>query len=453
VLPNFSNRSVLSPQYCILDGLWANPAAWPALCDLLFSAGQIATSYRFRCYPGDGELRILTFTSLYPNSLQPSFAVFVHQRTEHLSRLSGNSVQVVAPVPYFPLWIPLGHWQRIARIPGKEQLGELTVRHPRYLLVPKVSMRFHGRLMYGGCESLVRQLHARERFDCIDAHFVYPDGFAACLLGKMLGVPVIVSARGTDLTLYPSFRTIRPLIEWTLDHAAGLIAVSASLKNEMLALGANRKKIRVIANGVDINRFQATDRGFARRQLGLSVDAQIVVSVGALLPVKGHDRLIAAIAAMKDQFPRLRAYIVGEGSERARLESQIREAGIAERVFLVGSKPNDELQAWFNAADVSCLASSREGWPNVVSESIACGTAVVATNVGGVQEIISSPELGIVVEPELSAIARGLADALRTHWNRDVMVEHAQQRTWETVAHEVQEHLDASARGHTRNER
>lgn len=387
---------------------------------------------------GDSGFKILTFTSLFPNSEQPGLAVFIYQRTAHLARLPGNLVRVVAPVPYAPKFKPMPNWLATARIPQEEQVGGLDVHHPRYFLLPKVSMLFHGASMYLGCRKLMLQLHRETRFDWIDAHFVYPDGFAACLLGRMLKVPAVVSARGTDMTLYPAFPTIRPLIRWTLQKADGLIAVSESLKSAMVELGAPETKIQVISNGVDLGRFVALDRNLARQKLGLPQKGQIIASVGSLLPVKCHERLIGAVAALQTDHPHLRAYIVGEGPSRSKLEAQIRKAGLHQQVFLVGNQPNEDLKYWFSAADVSCLASSREGWPNVISESIACGTPVVATNVGGTQEVISSAELGIIVEPTVAAVTAGLHNALRRIWDRNALTAHAKKRTWDQVAREVE---------------
>jgi teichuronic acid biosynthesis glycosyltransferase TuaC len=392
-------------------------------------------------------LRILTFTTLFPNAHQPVLAVFNYQRTAHLAQLPQNELQVVAPLPYAPTWTPVSRWRQAALIPKQERIGEIDVFHPRYFLLPKISMPLHGISIFAGCRSFIRKLHEKDHFDCIDAHFVYPDGFAACFLGKMLGIPVVVSARGTDMTLYPSFAAIRPQIRWTLRHAAGLIAVSSSLQQEMIRLGAPPQKIRVITNGVDAARFGPEDRRAARQKLGLPESAQIVVSVGSLLPVKCHERLISAVAALREHHPGLKAYIVGEGPARARLEAAIREARATDQIFLVGSRPNEELRYWFNAADVSSLASSREGWPNVLSESIACGTPVVATRVGGVPEIISSPELGIVVDPDPQAMADGLTRALTRQWDRDALVRHARSRTWNVVAQEVNGYLQECVSG------
>lgn len=386
-------------------------------------------------------MRVLTFTSLFPNSQQPLLGIFVYQRIAHFARRPGNLVQVVAPVPYFPRWLPGTRWQNYAQIPREERIGNLTVYHPRYLLLPKISMPLHGLLMFLGSLSLVRRLKQKIDFDCIDAHYVYPDGFAATMLGRRLGLPVIVSARGTDVNLFPSFPLIRSMIRRTLRRAAGIVAVSKALKENMVKLGVPPEKISVIGNGVDTQRFQPLDRQMARRQLGMPEEAQVVVSVGSLIPSKGYQLLLAAAAGIAPRHPNLQIYLLGEGFYRARLEALAHEAGMQDRLHLVGSKPNEELAVWFSAADVSCLASAREGWPNVLLESLACGTPVLATRVGGVPEVITSSELGVLVDQDVASIARGLEQALERQWDREALVRYAQTRTWDVVAAEVERYL------------
>ncbi len=302
-------------------------------------------------------------------------------------------------------------------------------------------MPAHGMLMYVSSLCHARRLHHEKSFDCIDAHFVYPDGFAAVRLGKHLGLPVVVSARGTDINVYPSFRLIRPMLRWTLTNAAGAVAVSADLKNKMIALGIPEAKIRVIANGVDTERFQPLDAKSARKHLGLPEEGPIAISVGSLIESKGHHLLIAAVAKLEERFPKLRLYVVGEGVYRAKLEELVREKQLHDKVFLLGNRPNEEMNLWFCAANVSCLISSREGWPNVVSEALACGTPVLATRIGGIPELLTSPELGMFVEYDVDSIADGLAQALTKPWNQEEIARHSRSRSWEVVAAEVEAFL------------
>jgi glycosyltransferase involved in cell wall biosynthesis len=320
----------------------------------------------------------------------------------------------------------------------QEKIGGLRVHHPRYFLLPKVWMPFHALSMFLGCLRLVAKLNREARFDCIDAHFVYPDGLAAVLLGKVLGIPVTVSARGSDINLYPGYGLIRPMIQWTLEHAANVIAVSAALKDAMLALGASPSKIHVIPNGVDAERFRYVARSEARGKLKVPSNVEILISVGALIPAKGHHLLIRAFAQVAPRHPDLQLHILGEGSYRPELEGLVRELGLKDKVQMPGKRPNEELQLWFNAATLSCLASAREGWPNVITESLACGTPVVATRVGGIPEILHKPELGVLVEQTVDSIASGLEKALSKSWDREAISKLTRERTWEVVAAEVE---------------
>jgi teichuronic acid biosynthesis glycosyltransferase TuaC len=386
-------------------------------------------------------MRILTFTSLFPNARAPAFGIFIYQRVSHFADRPGASVQVIAPVPYFPAWLPVSKWRLHSQVPKHEIIGNLNVYHPRYPLLPKVAMPLHGLLMFLGTYPRARTLHRQFRFDCIDAHYVYPDGLAAVLLGRMLHLPVILSARGTDINSFPVFKMIRPQIRWALKQATGVIGVSTPLKHAMVELGAHADCARTIGNGIDLTRFQPFDRSQARRYLGLPLDAQIVVSVGTLVPAKGHSLLIRAIARLAAERPNLHAYIVGEGPCRNDLERDAKTLGVENRIHLVGVHPNEELKYWYSAADVSCLASSREGWANVLLESIACGTPVVATRVGGAPEVITSAGLGLLVQPNAEAITAGLDAALKKSWDRNNLVYYAASRTWDVVAKEMEEFL------------
>jgi glycosyltransferase involved in cell wall biosynthesis len=350
----------------------------------------------------------------------------------------------VSPIPFFPSGLGWSRWHKLSEIPNDETIGGLQILHPRYFLLPKVSMPLHGLLMFLGCLRCVTELNRNWKIDCIDAHFVYPDGMAAVLLGKYLKVPVIVSARGTDMNVYPSFRLIRPLIRWTLRCADQLIAVSSSLKVAMLKLGIGEEKIRVVGNGVDTERFQPMSPDLAKKKLAISRGGQTIVSVGALIPSKGHRMLIRAFSKILPSHEGLQLYIVGEGGERASLEALAKELGVDQSVHLVGRRPYEELPSWFSAGTLSCLLSSREGWPNVVTESLACGTPVVATRVGGIPEILLSADLGILVEQTVDSAAAGLEQGLAKSWNRDAISLQGRARSWDNVAAEVDDLLRIS---------
>jgi glycosyltransferase involved in cell wall biosynthesis len=387
----------------------------------------------------ESPMRILTFTSLFPNKMNPDFGIFIFQRTSHLARLEGNVVEVIAPVPYVPALLKgTVRGSMASSIPRIEDIGDLQVHHPRYLLAPKVSMPFHGFLMYAGCLRYVKRLHQEYPFDCIDAHYMFPDGLAAVLLGKSLGIPVVVSARGTDIHTFHDFATVRPQIQWTIRHAATVIAVSDSLVRIMLDLVPSLKDVRTIGNGVDSERFFPEDQGAAREKLRLDPGDRIIVSVAALKHVKGPDLLVRAAALLKKSFVRCKVLFVGAGAELASLQKLALQLDCADICQFVGPVPNEQLRTYYSAADASCLASRNEGWPNVILESLACGTPVVATGVGEVPRLLADPELGTIVAPTPEAIHAGLLRALQRQWNRETLSAYAQQHTWENVAARVE---------------
>jgi teichuronic acid biosynthesis glycosyltransferase TuaC len=378
-------------------------------------------------------VKVLVFTSLFPNNVWPNQAVFVRERVLHLASIPGVDVLVVAPVPYYP---PLPGWRSaFRRVAAREERTGLTVLHPRYGMVPKVGSRWQGAFLYRALRSRVERLRRVFPFQVIDAHYLYPDAYAAVRIGKDLGVPVVSSARGSDVNLIGRTPDLAPLVREVLVGSKRLIAVSAALAQSMRELGA--PDVAVIPNGVDATRFHPMDRAAVRRDLGLD-DRLMILSVGNLVSNKGMDRLLraAARASAVAQSPVGRAtiVIVGRGPEEERLRRLARELGLDARVRFEGVVPHEALAPWYAAADLFALATEREGWPNAVLESLACGTPVVATGVGGVPEILRSDRLGLMAEPDDESFARTLESALGRSWDRAEIARFAAGHTWTATA-------------------
>jgi teichuronic acid biosynthesis glycosyltransferase TuaC len=258
-------------------------------------------------------------------------------------------------------------------------------------------------LLFAGALRAVRKMQRERDFDLIDAHYFYPDGIAAILIGGLLRKPVVITARGTDINLIPAYRIPRAMIRACARRASGIIAVSQALKDAMVALGIPDPAVSVLRNGVDLAAFHPEGRDAARDELGLS--GRVLLSVGHLIERKGHNFVIQALARLPDCM----LLIAGEGAERSNLQRLAGELGVAGRVRFLGAVPHDRLQRVYAAADALVLASSREGWPNVLLEAMACGTPVVATNVWGNPEVVAVPEAGRLMA---SRSAEGVADAV-----------------------------------------
>ncbi|MBS1788375.1 MAG: glycosyltransferase family 4 protein [Acidobacteria bacterium] len=391
-------------------------------------------------------MNILTFTTLWPNAELPNFGIFVKHRVGALASLDGMNVRVVAPVPYFPKtgrW--LSHvlpekWAQIARLPERELIGGLQTVHPRYLLTPKLGMNFYGGWMASGTWETVKRLHAERPIDLIDAHYVYPDGHAATIIGQRLNVPVFITARGTDINLFSRMPLIRPEIINALNRAAGIIAVSESLKTRMVELGIRGEKIAVVRNGIDRRMFSPRDRNESRRRLGLDPDDRILLTVAALVPVKGIDRLIDAMVVLtkgEEHKRYLKLFVIGEGPQRRALESQISNLNLRTCVRLVGAKPQSELADWYSAADLFCLASHHEGCPNVVIESLACGLPVLAIDVGGIRELLTRNTGKVIQFGRVKNFTEEVERALAAEWERGLITNSTAVRSWQVVATEV----------------
>jgi glycosyltransferase involved in cell wall biosynthesis len=346
-------------------------------------------------------LRVLTFTSLYPNTEQPRQGLFVAERLRHLRASGRVQATVVAPVPWFPSRSPhFGRYASYARVPACEEQEGMSVHHPRWLAIPKIGMSAAPALMAAGARASVEAL--RERVDVIDAHYFYPDGVAAVALGRRLRKPVVVTARGTDLNTIPEHALPRRQILDAARAAAGLVTVSEALRDRLVELGVERGQVHVLRNGVDLARFApAPDRDAVRSRLG--VTGVVLLAVGNLVPEKDHALAIAALAKLADAT----LLVAGDGPLRAELEQRAARAGVASRVRFLGSVPQGALVDYYNAADALVLTSRREGMPNVVLEALACGTPVVATRVGGVPEVVAADVAGRLVDATDDGVADG----------------------------------------------
>ena len=381
-------------------------------------------------------VRTLLFSTLYPSSARPGHGVFVETRLRELLKQGGVDSRVVAPVPWFPSRDErFGDYARIARTPAREVRNGIDAMHPRYLAIPKIGMTVAPLLLaLGARRSLQRLRDEGFDFDLIDAHYFYPDGVAAALLSRWFGRPFCVTARGSDINLIARHALPRRLMRWAARQAAACIGVSAALVQAMRAAGLDARQLLTLRNGVDLQRFHPLPREQARAQLGLG-GQPLLLSVGNLIPLKGHDLCIDALALLRNTHPDARLVILGAGPEEERLRAHAAAQGLAAVVQLAGTVPNAELAPWYSAADVLLLASSREGWPNVLLEAMACGTPVVATNVGGVPEIVSTDAAGhLIAERSGEALARSLVLLLAQPPSRDQVQQHAAGYGWEETS-------------------
>jgi len=273
--------------------------------------------------------------------------------------------------------------------------------------------------------------------DLIFSCFLYPDGYAALKIAKALSIPVVVQSIGSDLNRigYPiSARLTRAVLR----EANSIVTVSSDLCAKAITMGAAPQTTRAVVNGCDLAVFHPMDRGEARRKLGLSPEAEAVVYIGRMDVKKGLRELIDAAALLRTSRPRLQVYLIGAGPDRPLIESAIQAQSATDFIHALPACAFDDVAVWMTAADLVTLPSYMEGCPNVVLEALACGRPVVATQVGGIPEILSDACGELVPPQDSGALAQALASVLDRGWKAEAISAHGS-RSWETVADELLE--------------
>jgi glycosyltransferase involved in cell wall biosynthesis len=352
-----------------------------------------------------GMLRVLVLSTRFPDRLRPNFGNFVEKQTLELAARPGVEVEVVAPFGRAPLPLSIGSRAGRAHLPPEEEWKGLCVHRPRF-----TRLRFFPQLAPGALARrllpLAAEIRARFPFDVISAEFSWPEGPAAVALGRALGLPVTVKARGLEFVLRAARASTRRQLRESGRAAQGLLAVSEEMKQAMIALGLPAGRIEVHRPAVDGNMFDLRDRAAARSALG--VHGPLLLAVGNLIPEKGHRLAIEALARLD----RATLIVAGEGPERAPLWKQAGALGVRDRLRMPGSVPHALLPGLFGAADVTIHTSFVEGFSNVRMESLACGTPLVTTSVGEAAYLMDRPAAGRIVPPDPAAIAEAVLDLL-----------------------------------------
>ena len=399
-------------------------------------------------------MHVVVLSSLFPSAVQPVAGLFVRERMFRLGQRV--NLCVVAPAPWFPLQRLLRFFRPYSRpgAPHYEKQAGFDVWYPRYFSFPGVLKRFDAMLMAVGAYPRLRALQRAGRLDLIDAHFAFPDGCAAVMLGRWFGVPVAVTLRGSEVRQARDPQLARRLTAG-LQAAQQIFAVAGSLKTVAVNLGIPAEKIEVVGNGVDAERFAPVDQALARTRLQLAANSKVLVSVGGLVPGKGFHRVIEVLPALLQRFPGLVYLVVGgpslAGDMRAALGAQVAQLGLSEHVRFMGQIAPQDLAGILSAADVFVLATANEGWANVFLEAMACGLPVVTTDVGGNREVVCSAEVGALVPfGDAGGLSDALTAALEHPWDRQAIRRFAERNSWTPRIDQIDAALTAMHQEHRR---
>ncbi|MBB5710199.1 glycosyltransferase [Sphingomonas xinjiangensis] len=390
-------------------------------------------------------LRVLVLSTLFPDASRPNFGIFVERQTQALAGHGDVDVRVVAPrgIPPWPL-SRLPRYAPLAALPAKERWNGLQLYRPVFMNLPGTGGRWHAAEMVRGVTPTLDRIRDEFPFDVIAAEFFFPDGVAAVALGKRYRVPVSIKARGSDIHRWTRKPTIRRQIVAAGCAANGMIAVSEALRDDMAGLGMPRERIRCIVTGVDLSRFAPADRSAAKSALG--IQGPLVLSAGALIPLKGHEIVIDAVATL----PGTPLWIAGEGPHRPQLERRIARLGVGDRVRLLGSVPHDTVADLLAAADVMALASEREGLANAWTEALASGTPIVVPDVGGARQIVRTPTAGRIVARTAADFAEAIQSLIAAPPHAEAVRATVEPFSWEANSQNLRDFLQALVDGHQR---
>jgi glycosyltransferase involved in cell wall biosynthesis len=376
---------------------------------------------------------LLVISSLYPNQEQPQHGIFVEARLRKLIESGEVSARVIAPVPWFPALLAklpfVSEKYRIySRVPNREVRQGIELEHPRYLVIPKIGVWLTPFFMLLSILWAARKI-PKHSYDIVDAHYFYPDGVAVAMLAKLFGKPLTITARGSDVNLLGQSWLPRKLILWAANAADANITVCQMLKDQLTELGPIETDTHVMRNGVDVNFFRPLAREELRKKWNMS--ALTVVSVGGLIRRKGHELVIEAVSKIPD----VQLLIAGRGELEQELKNQIIDLGLEDRVRMLGEVNQEALVELYSAADYMVLASSYEGWANVLLEAMACGCPVIAAPTGGTPEVVQKESDGILLPHRTpSEIVNALSVMQEKPPNRDLVREYALSYSWdETV--------------------
>lgn len=387
----------------------------------------------------DRPLRVLSISTLYPSPARPGFGLFVARQAQALAARGDVEIVVINPVQLLPPPFDMIFNRAERNLPPVAKVGGVEVHYPRFRTIPKLGARYNPWLIARAIMPLVKKLHAKRKFDVLDAQFFYPDGPAVHRIAKALGLPFSIKARGSDIHMWGIKPFSRKAMLAAAADAGGLLAVSEGLKVNMATMGMSPRKIFVHYTGLDRRQFHPRNKAEARAQLGDLVPQEglLIASAGNLIPLKGHHIIIESLHSI----PGAELVIAGTGPEEKNLRKRAEDLRVADRVTFAGSLKPDKLATLLAAADIFALASEREGLANVWIEALASGTPLVITGVGGAREVVTSEIAGRLISRDPSAVARGVRSLLDHPHTPEEIAATVDRFSWENNARELADHF------------
>jgi len=386
-------------------------------------------------------MNIIIFSNLFPNKLEPERGNFIALMVSKLAKIA--KAQVISPLPWFPNLsllkkIPLlWQWAIFSEIPYKDNYKNIQVHYPKYFFLPKIGFIFQPITIIISTYYQLRKIKKDNNVDIINAHWIFPDAVSAVYISRLLRIPCVVSARGCDINKYSASYFRRKLINWTLHNSDHITVVSNALKESIINIyNIDKNKITIIPNGVDESIFHLMDQDTCRNALDLTLKSKILLFVGQLHPVKNIATMLKALAIIKNNKKLIfNTIIIGAGPLEFELKKLASDLGLtSSEVDFKGQQTHTDVATYFGAADLLCLPSLREGRPNVVIEALATGLPVVASNVGGIPELINSSNGALVSPSDEIELAKAISVSMDKNWDRSEIASTQSASSWDSCA-------------------
>ena len=379
-------------------------------------------------------MNILLISHIFPNPYANTIGIFVKNQLEIL-----REYNVIEKVDVFiPVFTKEGRGLLEHELDKKtiysleeESFNLLYIRGTTWLNWPGLNVI----IILFRIIRLVRKLRSEKRYDLIHAHFAYPDGVIAAILSKLFAIPMVMTCHGSDIFRFARRRWALVLVRMACRKAKRIFCVSNALATEVKLITTEKDKVIVTYNGINLSHFYPISIIDARKRLNLDERDIIILYVGNLIKSKGVMDLLESFLTIKESRKDVRLVFVGEGPARGEMQEFIVTHSLDGIICLSGPKEYEEIPVWMSASDLLVLPSKSEGFGIVLVEALASGKPVVGTDVGGIPEIINSPEVGIIVPPgDTDGLAAAILKAMEKPWDRDKLTQRAQEFSAERLA-------------------
>jgi glycosyltransferase involved in cell wall biosynthesis len=354
-------------------------------------------------------MRLLFISNVFPTPVQPSKGPFNAALVRALSY--AHEVAVICPIAWTDEWQARRSGRAVPQT-RRASVGGVEVHYPRFYFTPKVMREHYGWFMWRSVCGVVREQIDSFKPDAVIGYWAHPDGHVAVRAARLAGVPAAVMVGGSDVLVLTQGRGRRERVLEVLRDADAIIPVSEDIKSKLTGFGISAEKVHVVPRGVDSERFHPGSPAAAKARLHVSVRGPILLWVGRMVPVKGLDVLIDACAKLRAHGIAFHQYLVGDGPLRSALEQRAVASGVSDAITFVGNVAHSDLPDWYRVADFTVLPSHSEGVPNVLRESLACGTPFIASRVGGIPEIASGTACKLVPPGDADQLASAIAEAV-----------------------------------------